>query len=231
MDGKISDKEKVTLLKRARELGIEEDEFEIYLNSKIYDKKKARVELFLSYFKNYFKDISFDPNDKKSKIKLLFKIALPLFIILIPLTLILHSNKEKEQDVPCENIDDCLGKYKFEEARKLVSQEEGSWDAESIAMRKIVFAEAYYWVKNKEYEKALNVIDETSALAMYSYGTDNYRLKKKNKIRTDILNRIIEKIIYEEDFKKAKKWVLKIDTQSEQKRLLKKIETAEKLSK
>lgn len=139
-----------------------------------------------------------------------------------------EQNEEYAKKCGCLSVDDCLGKYKFAEARKFISiLNENLQQGGDEAMQKAVTSEAFYWVKNKEYEKAINVIDETADVALAQY----YSSEKKNEIRFNVLNRIIEKIIDEGDFKEAKKWIVKIDDVKEQKKLLKKIENAEKVLK
>jgi hypothetical protein len=62
----------------------------------------------------------------------------------------------------CSNVDDCLSKYKFEEARKYASNIKEVWRPKQMV--KIISAEAEYWVTQKEFSKALVLCKELSRI-------------------------------------------------------------------
>ena len=112
----------------------------------------------------------------------------------------IKEEKEFAEKCGCNEVSDCLGKYKFEAARKYASKY-GDYGGEK--MRKIVTAEAFYWVNNKDYERALLTVDETAGDAL-GFGDH-----EKYKIRYQVLDKITEKLIDEGNFKEAKKWAFK----------------------
>jgi hypothetical protein len=71
-------------------------------------------------------------------------------------------------DCGCENVDDCLSKYKFEEARKYASSiitfddmnNYGNGRESKGAFYVIIVNEAEYWINQGELEKAKNIARE-----------------------------------------------------------------------
>lgn len=136
----------------------------------------------------------------------------------------------------CSSLDDCLWKYEFEGARAYLSlkKESGYVHREGAEINKILDAEANYWVKEKEYKKALSVIDESA---------DDYSGDNKREKRFKLLSLIIDELIEDGDFTQAKLYALKgsdehtiegwsdvrDEEKTQQKILLKKVEKAEKL--
>lgn len=113
------------------------------------------------------------------------------------------KHKEFAEKCGCDGVHDCLGKYKFDCARTFYDRSE---DVMGSTMQGIVIAEATYWVTNKDYERALTVVDETAGDAVYCISCGE---NEKFKIRFEILNKIIEKLIDEGNFHEAKKWAFK----------------------
>jgi len=73
----------------------------------------------------------------------------------------------------CDNVDDCLSKYKFEEARKYASKLKechGIYFSEcrEKSMYKIMISESEYWISQNELEKAKNIAKEL----ITNYGED-----------------------------------------------------------
>jgi hypothetical protein len=64
----------------------------------------------------------------------------------------------------CENVDDCLSKYKFEEARKYAASYTkygvGEEYSKSAAFYKIIITESEYWISQGDLEKAKNIARE-----------------------------------------------------------------------
>lgn len=75
-------------------------------------------------------------------------------------------------DCGCDNVDDCLSKYKFEEARKYAaSYPEGGWlhgekfeYGKSEAMYKIIISEIQYWLSQNNLDKAQIGLNELNNL-------------------------------------------------------------------
>ena len=100
----------------------------------------------------------------------------------------------------CDNVDDCLSKYKFEEAREYAS---GNQWLNSFKMEKIVMAETNYWIKQKDFDRAISIVDETAPSA---FSPDDGVTKAR--IKFEILTQIIDKLIGENNFVEAEKWAL-----------------------
>lgn len=129
-----------------------------------------------------------------------------LYFVLISLFCLNSCNtNETCPNCNCDNVDDCLSNYKFEEARKYaVSYPEGGWlqgkkyeYSKSEAFYKIINTEVDYWLSQNELEKAKNTARELSA----NYGEDG---KKKY---FGILLVIINKYCQKQQFDLAKELV------------------------
>jgi hypothetical protein len=153
--------------------------------------------------------------------------------------------KELEEKYKCNSFEDCLDKYEFEGAHAFGSHLNMSSEDEL----RLVNAESEYWVKEKEYSKAISLIDEFSTA-----GTRVHMEGDLLEIKLKTFNKIIDNLIEERNFDKAKEFALKLSNtenndgdseeyfmdlssdedrkfMSQQKVMLDKIETAEKLLK
>ena len=102
-DGKLSEKERQVIIKKAVNEGHDKDEFEIYLDSKIqeHNLNKKRPSKLTSFFFGSYK-------------RGCLTIFVFIFLLLI-LNVVLNVIDENQKG--CYSVDDCLTKYKFEEAR------------------------------------------------------------------------------------------------------------------
>ncbi len=130
------------------------------------------------------------------------------------------SSKSEAKKEPCKNVDDCLYKYNFEEARKyayeIPNKERGFWsDPDTYKgkeLKKIIQQESIYWINQNEFDRALLTIDEfpNDIFAPSDrYTNTNYYIEQKYKLRFEILNKIIDKLLYNANFTKAKEWANK----------------------
>lgn len=134
------------------------------------------------------------------------------------------TKNSESNNLPCANIDDCISKYDFVSARNYLSSFKYTELYDNT--RKIVIAESNYWVNQGEYDKALSIIDETDAKQISQYGYDD---GEQNKIKSKLLKAIINKLIDNKYFTKAKQYALKETDEKENKKLLKLISDSEKL--
>lgn len=135
------------------------------------------------------------------------------FITAILLLLIFSCSEESKlnEKYNCTGVDDCLSKYNFEGARAYVSlpHEEGDYE-ERIAhwsgWRNILVSESNYWMNNGDFKKAIEILDADK---------ENFRLNGNqyesvfNKAKIDLISKIIEKLLDDNEFNEARKWVLK----------------------
>lgn len=63
-------------------------------------------------------------------------------------------------DCGCDNVDDCLSKYKFEEARKYAAAEDAKLLQSFVERKRVAFAEAEYWINEKDFKRALPIAKE-----------------------------------------------------------------------
>ena len=137
------------------------------------------------------------------------------FITAILLLLIFSCSEESKlnEKYDCSSVDDCLSKYNFEGARAYASlpHEEGDYE-ERIAhwsgWRNILVSESNYWVNNGDFKKALQILDADK---------ENFRVNGNkgpgscffNEAKYNLISKIIEKLIDDNEFNEARKWVLK----------------------
>lgn len=153
-DGKLSDKEKQILYKRAEKDGLDLDEFELFLSSLLYKAKgtlhRGDNKLFL--FSKWLVE-------KKRRVLLL------IIFLLTTVGLLVNyfdefSDKKKQENMGCVNVLDCLSKYKFEEAREYYSRL-GKFDINrNQAIRDIISSEVSYYLTNDSKEFAFASINE-----------------------------------------------------------------------
>jgi hypothetical protein len=162
-DGKIRSKERMILVNKAVNEGLDKHEFELYLDGLRHARKKEatsanidKAGTFLNKVGAFFKWIS----EKKSRV-IVAAIIVLFLIIFIPECGSTEIEKQQEKyqtEFKCDNVEDCLTQYNFDGARAYASILEYSWD-KNDAMQKIISSEVNYYISNDEYEKA-----KTSAL-------------------------------------------------------------------
>jgi hypothetical protein len=154
-DGKISSKEREVLISRAESDGLNKDEFELYLDSLVHSAKKdsrGMVDKSMPFFKWLVA--------KKRRV------AIAAFILIGFIQVIFEmiggaaqssENAQKLEERGCANIEDCITKYKFEEARNYYT-DAGGYDKDKL--RKIVSSEVSYYVSQGALEMALRSVNE-----------------------------------------------------------------------
>lgn len=195
-DGKLTKKEKEVLFKRAEKDGLDLSEFELYMDSLLYKNKKSS--------KND-KTIASKVADKSGLFKetkgvggfvkkgcLLYVYGF-LAIGIVTGIYYIYVSSASNLKYGCSTVDDCLTIYEFEGARYV---HEGSSD-----LKKIINAEAVYMVKNDEYERAIDIISE---------GRENFYSDDFRKLKFNIVEKIIENLLMNEDIESANKWVSRV---------------------
>ena len=200
-DGKLSRIEKKILLKKAKDEGYDLDEVEIYLNARLHEVKRERWNRI--------------PSDTKG----FFKMIIGFLLLLIPLIIwgnwdsIVMTTKNRITSISCgcDNVDDCLAKYKFEEARKFVNNieyDENDEDVNSKKGRKIselykIFcSESYYWISQNEFKRAEISLNELRNLDVSNYYDDISENAKDEKY-LDLVFNIISKYCQKQQFENA----------------------------
>jgi len=116
-------------------------------------------------------------------------------------------------DCGCDNVDDCLSKYKFEEARKYASNlkdyeysddfipEKTGTNPKGDAFFKIICSETNYWINQNELNKAENVAKELITLYVE---LKDYNGKEINKTYLELIHTIIIKHCEKKEYELAK---------------------------
>lgn len=155
-DGKLSEKERQVIIKKAVNEGHDKDEFEIYLEGIIQQAKKKNKKQLKNDFSSFFGTIW----------KLRKYAAGVIFIGFLAYTFfgweIRQWFEEKdEQSISaergCENVEDCLTKSKFEEARLYASESLGVVGRYDY---KIAKSEISYYLSSGDYEIAYRIFNE-----------------------------------------------------------------------
>ena len=137
-DGKISSKERKVILKRALNEGHDQDEFDIYLDSLVQsansENKTARKNSLLSFIKWI--------GQKKRRVIIAFFI-LSGFLQLINGFVNGIDNNNIASERGCSDVDDCITKYKFEEARAYAN----GYNAD---LRNIIKSEVTFYTSQQE---------------------------------------------------------------------------------
>lgn len=211
-DGKLSEKERQVIIKKAVNEGHDKDEFEIYLDGLVQkddiDQKGAILAFFLLLF------------TKPKRFFLIIGVP-SIIIFLLTTDIFMAPDKKREkdlnikieklvnkQDFDCNSIDNCLSNYNFEAARLIANLINQSSEREGAqAFQKIINLESIYWVSENDYDRAYNIILEGK-----DYFTE-YGMFKPGLYYGSMYN-LITKIVDEQmkinDFKTAKKWILKL---------------------
>ena len=229
IDGSISSNERKVLLKRAISEGHDQDEFELHIDSLLFSKNGSFLKKIIYHRKAGSKQvlkkkgIIEELNEyeqvpvKELKIRI-WHLILALIIFLIisiiyfikPIINTIEEYKLNFQH-DCIGVDDCLSKYNFEGARAYISlpYDVGNYkerDAHNDGWVNIIVAESNYWVNNGDFKKALQILDADKQ--NYNNATD-LNFVYFNRAKYDLINNIIEKLLDDNEFDEARKWVLK----------------------
>ena len=110
-----------------------------------------------------------------------------------------NAEEKLKEKYKCNSCEDCITKYNFEAAHAYLALVDwrGSNYRQEIA---VLTAEASYWVKEKDYERAMDILEE--------FHLDGYE-NEKQKVKFNILSSIIDDYISLKDFDNAKIYALK----------------------
>jgi len=150
IDGKLSSKEREVIINKAENEGHNRDEFEIYLDGQFQLIESESI--FKKIFKWIFK------NKKTSTI---------IFVGLL-FAVFIFSYETTAEKRGCENVDDCIAKNLFDEARSYnhETSKNNFWNAitgnvnweEDENNKKIINAQINYFLINKAYQQAYVLI-------------------------------------------------------------------------
>lgn len=202
-DNKISRKERSILIEKAEKEGIDKDEFEIYLNS--------QLQLVKPVSNNAGKLLSFGRwiVEKKRRVIIAFFILSGVVQGIVFIGNGIYQNNEQSnlsEARGCDNVADCLTKYKFEEARAYAG-------TDIYDLRDIIKSEVSFYLSKGAKEKAFNTLMEYSFdktpvfLAKWSSDNDYYN-KEANWFNSIISESLI--VEFEEDKKMLKKLIFSI---------------------
>lgn len=202
-DNKISRKERNILIEKAEKEGIDKDEFEIYLNS--------QLQLVKPVSNNAGKLLSFGKwiVEKKRRVIIAFYILISIVGGIVAIGTGIFKGLEENnlsEARGCDNVADCITKYKFEEARAYA----GTYNSD---LRDIIKSEVSFYLSKEEKEKAFNSIMEYSfdntPQFSYSYlsGNSDYN-EEANWFNSIISESLI--VEFEDDKKTLKKLIFSI---------------------
>ena len=202
-DNKISRKERNILIQKAEKEGIDKDEFEIYLNS--------QLQLVKPVSNNSGKLLSFGKwiVEKKRRVIIAFYILISIVGGIVAIGTGIFKGIEENnlsEARGCDNVADCLTKYKFEEARAYAG-------TDIYDLRDIIKSEVSFYLSKGAKEKAFNTLMEYSFdktpvfLAKWSSDNDYYN-KEANWFNSIISESLI--VEFEEDKKMLKKLIFSI---------------------
>lgn len=78
-----------------------------------------------------------------------------LIVVFVIFSCFVNCNFTTSKKCDCENVDDCLSKYKFKEARELDGKDSSSIYSQ---LPKIIEAEVTFWISQKEFERAYETL-------------------------------------------------------------------------
>ena len=135
------------------------------------------------------------------------------FITAIILLLIFSCSEESKlnEKYDCIGVDDCLSKFEFEGARAFAGlpydvRNFSERDAHDDSWRNILVSESNYWVKNGDFKKAIEILDADKGNYKIA---NNFHETGFNKTKYDLISKIIEELLDNNEFDEARKWVLK----------------------
>ena len=199
IDGKISTKEKEVLIKKADSEGLDVDEFEIYLESMIHSKKKeSDIGFTIDPITGEKTEYSKSTAKKGLIIGLTALIALGAFIFIMAKRD--RGEKEKEfspvEKYGCSSFEDCISKYQFDGAYYYYSM-----DPSDEKKMDLINAEFAYWTKEKNFEKAYDILQEYKIDANYNLNTgdekdeSNLAYNKQTNFYNNLLDDLINKML------------------------------------
>lgn len=199
VDGEISSKERKVILKRALSEGHDQDEFEIYLDSLVQsansENKTARKNSLLSFIKWI--------GQKKRRVIIAFFILSGILQLVVVFADGLYKNNIASER-GCSGVDDCITKYKFEEARAYAN-------GRNSDLRNIIKSEVTYYTTQKELDIAFRSIMEYT----FWYGFEPQGTKGENEYynsEANWYNSVVESILvdFETDENNLKKLIYSI---------------------
>ena len=99
-------------------------------------------------------------------------------------------------------IDDYLNKYKWEEAREINSSMVDSIRNKNL--KKITMKESSYWANEKNYEKALSIVDESSDIPNEIWYDEEWE-----EFKYDIINKAVTNYCENDNYNQAKIFAMK----------------------
>ncbi len=196
-DGIIDGREMKTLLAKAEDLGMDPDTFEI-----IVEAKRIKIENRKALFKKIIKRWPF--------------IVGGLVILIIALLISNYRSKaakEREEEIAangCENFEDCLAKYQFdgcyyymnkeydsksEDAKKSWQFLTGEETEQQSMLKRLISSQISYWAREKQFEKAHNILQELVIQAKYNLNTSNEKENIPYNEEVTFYNNLLEDII------------------------------------
>ena len=155
-DGKLSEKERQVIIKKAVNEGHDKDEFEIYFEGIIQQAEKAKKKQLLNNFSSFFGLIW---KFRKYAAGVIFICFLLAYTYSWEIQQLFEEKEEQliTSERGCENVEDCLTKSKFEEARLYASESLGRVGRYDY---KIVKSEISYYLSSGDYEIAYRIFNE-----------------------------------------------------------------------
>jgi hypothetical protein len=199
IDGKITTKEKEILIKKAESDGIDKDEFQLYLSSLLHEKKKQNdIGYTVDPLTGKQTQYSKSQTRKGLIIALSALIALGSFIFLMAK----GEKSEKANEISpaekygCSSFEECISKYQFDGAYYYYSL-----DPNNKKQMDLVNAQVTYWSKEKNFEKAYDILQEYKIEANYNLNTGdekdesniayNNQANFYNNLLDDIINKML----------------------------------------
>ena len=183
IDGKLSSKEREVIINKAENEGHNRDEFEIYLDGQFQLIESESI--FKKIFKWIFK------NKKTSSI---------IFVGLL-FAVFIFSYETTAEKRGCENVDDCIAKNLFDEARSYnhETSKNNFWNAitgnvnrkEDENNKKIIKSQVNYFIINKAYQQAYVLIADYN----FPYGENHVHYQYNPE--ANWFNETLEKLIIE----------------------------------
>lgn len=207
LDGKLSKNEIEIIVKKAVNEGYDLDEVKIYLNARLHEVRRERWNRIPKATKKTFAII----------------IANIMFLSAIILVANWDSITSKATAISCgcENVDDCLAKYKFEEARKYASKlddykynddffpKKTGENPKADAFFKIICTETDYWINQYDLKRA-----EASLKELRSLDVSNHNISESDRDEKylDLTFSIISKYCQKQQFENAKELAYDLPT-------------------
>lgn len=218
-DNVLTGREMEILLEKAKSLGMDPGAFEIMIEAKRF-KKENKKTIFQKLNKVIYQEKNKHGENKNFKLRLWQLLAVLVFIFLL-VSLVVKGSVNEANDraeainkFNCENFDDCLSKYKFEGSYYYMNQlKEEKFDnllfgsEKKSMMKRLISGQISYWTREKNYEKAYNILQELVINAKYNLNTDD---KKENipyneevSFYNNLLDDIVNKMFVDKESKET----------------------------